>query len=157
MIVLSNVNPVTADNGTILQLIQGSKAAEAGGRNGEADQLLTRAAQLAPGHPAVLNELGLRMMQRGDAAKARELFQRATQADPNHPALWANLAVSLDALGLQQEEMEAIEKALLLDPRHLPSLLQKGAVIENRGDARNAARAARAAAAEPGTARAALS
>jgi aspartyl/asparaginyl beta-hydroxylase (cupin superfamily) len=143
VIVLSNVNPVPADNGTILQLIQGSKAAEAGGRNGEADQLLTRAAQLAPGHPAVLNELGLRMMQRGDAGKARELFQRATQADPNHPALWANFAASLDALGLQQEELEAIEKALLLDPRHLPSLLQKGALIEGRGDVRNAARAYR--------------
>src|SRR5438105_2089693 len=35
---------------------------------------------MAPGHPAVLNELGLRMMQRGDAIRARELFQRAIQA-----------------------------------------------------------------------------
>jgi aspartate beta-hydroxylase len=140
---LSNVNPVTADNGTILQLIQGSKAAEAAGRNGEADQLLARAAQLAPAHPAVLNELGLRMMQRGESAKARELFQRATQVDPGHPALWANLAASLDALGLQQEELEAIEKALAIDPRHLSSLLQKGALIEDRGDVRNAARAYR--------------
>jgi len=140
---LSNVNPVPADNGTILQLIQGSKAAEAAGRTSEADQLLARAAQLAPGHPAVLNELGLRMMQRGESAKARELFQHATQADPGHPALWANLAASLDALGLQQEELEAIEKALALEPRHLPSLLQKGALIEGRGDTRNAARAYR--------------
>src|SRR5579872_6446950 len=39
--------------------------------------------------------------------------------------------------------MEAIEKALSLDPRHLASLLQKGALIEGRGDARNAARAYR--------------
>lgn len=140
---MSNVNPVPLDNGTILRMIQASKAAESAGRASEADELLTRAAQLAPGHPAVLNELGLRMMQRGDPGKARELFQRATQADPNHPALWANLAASLDALGLQQEELEAIEKALSLDPRHLASLLQKGALIEGRGDARNAARAYR--------------
>jgi aspartyl/asparaginyl beta-hydroxylase (cupin superfamily) len=83
------------------------------------------------------------MMQRGESAKARELFQRATQADPGHPALWANLAASLDTLGLQQEELEAIEKALALEPRHLPSLLQKGALIEGRGDVRNAARAYR--------------
>ena len=48
--------------------------------------LLARVAQLAPEHPAVLNELGLRMIQRGEAVKARELFQRATLADPNHPA-----------------------------------------------------------------------
>jgi aspartate beta-hydroxylase len=140
---LSNVNPVPVDNATILRMVQASKAAETGGRAGEADQLLARAAQLAPGHPAVLNELGLRMMQRGEAAKARELFQRATQADPTHPALWANLAASLDTLGLVQEELEAIERALSIDPRHLSSLLQKAALIEGRGDVRNAARAYR--------------
>src|SRR5712671_2451672 len=124
-------------------MIQASKAAGAGGRSTEADQLLTRAAQMAPGHPAVLNELGLRMMQRGESAKARELFERATQADPGHPSLWSNLAASLSALGLAQEEMAAIERALALEPRHLASLLQKGALIEARGDARNAARAYR--------------
>src|SRR5205823_14015836 len=124
-------------------MIQASKAAGAAGRGSEADQLLARVAQLAPGHPAVLNELGLRMMQRGDAARARELFQRATSADPAHPSLWSNLAASLDALGRQQEEMAAIERALALEPRHLASLLQKGALIEARGDPRNAARAYR--------------
>jgi aspartate beta-hydroxylase len=140
---LSNVNPVPADNATILRMIQASKAAEAAGRKGEADQLLTHVAQLAPAHPAVLNELGMRMMQANEPAKARELFQRATQADPGHPALWANLAASLDALGLSQEQMEAIERALAIEPRHLSSLLQKGALIEGRGDLRNAARAYR--------------
>ena len=140
---MSNVNPVPVDNGTILRMVQAAKAAETAGRAGEADQLLARAAQLAPAHPAVLNELGLRMMQRGEAATARELFQRATQADPNHPALWANLAASLGTLGLPQEELEAIERALSIDPRHLSSLLQKGALIEGRGDLRNAARAYR--------------
>jgi len=98
---------------------------------------------MAPGHPAVLNELGLRMMQRGDAIRARELFRRAIQADPNHPSLWSNLAASLDALNLWQEETEAVERALALEPRHLASLLQKAALIEARGDARNAARAYR--------------
>ena len=140
---MSNVNPVPADNATILRMIQASKAAEMAGRQGEADQLLSRVAQLAPAHPAVLNELGMRMMQAKEPGKARELFQRATLADPGHPALWANLAASLDALGLQQEQLEAIERALAIEPRHLSSLLQKGAVIEGRGDVRNAARAYR--------------
>ena len=137
---MNNVNAAVADNATILRMIQASKAAGAAGRGSEADQLLARAAQLAPGHPAVLNELGLRMMQRGEAAKARELFQHATQADPGNPSLWSNLAASLKALNLPQEEMEAIERALALEPRHLASLLQKGALIEARGDPRNAAR-----------------
>ncbi len=121
-------------------MIQASKAALAAGRSSEADELLARVAQLAPAHPAVLNELGQRMMQRGEAGTARDLFQRATLADPNHPALWSNLASSLHALRLPQEEMEAIERALALEPRHLTALLQKGALIEDRGDARNAAR-----------------
>jgi aspartate beta-hydroxylase len=137
---LSNVNAAAADEATVVRLIQASKAAGAGGRGSESDQLLARAAQMAPGHPAVLNELGTRMMQRGEAAKARELFERATQADPGHPSLWSNLAASLNVLGLQQAEMEAIERALALEPRHLASLLQKAALIESRGDTRNAAR-----------------
>jgi aspartyl/asparaginyl beta-hydroxylase (cupin superfamily) len=121
-------------------MIQAAKAAGAAGRSGEADELLVRAAQLAPDHPAVLNELGLRMMERGEALKARELFERATSADPHHPALWSNLALSLHALRLPQEEMTALERALALEPRHLTALLQKAALIEERGDARGAAR-----------------
>ena len=155
---MSDVNAAVPDNATVLRMIQASKAAGAAGRDGEADQLLARVAQLAPAHPAVLNELGLRMMQRKEAAKARELFQRATHADPDHPSLWSNLAASLHELGLAGEEMEAIERALALEPRHLAALLQKGMLIEARGDARNAARTYRNAlatippdAAPPGT------
>jgi aspartate beta-hydroxylase len=121
-------------------MIQAAKAAAAAGRVSEADDLLARAAQAAPAHPAVLNELGLRMMQRGDAAKARDLFQRATVADPAHPALWSNLASSLHALHLPHEEMDAIERALALEPRHIGAILQKGALLEERGELRSAAR-----------------
>lgn len=127
------------------QLLQGYKAARAEGRVSEADQLLARAAQLAPAHPAVLNELGLRMAERGEASRARELFERATAADPRHPALWSNLASTLHALGLREQEMEALERALALEPRHPPALLQKGALLAERGDSRGAARIYRAA------------
>ena len=112
--------------------------------------MLTRLWRLAPNHPAVLTELGLSLMQRGEAARARELFERAAGADPSHPALWSNLASSLHALRLPEEEMQAIERALALEPRHPTALLQKGALIEERGDARNAARAYRAALATVG-------
>lgn len=137
---MNNVNTTGVDNAAIVRMVQGFKAATAAGHTAEADQLLARAAQLAPGHPAVLNELGLRMMQRGDAAKARELFERAAQADPSSPSLWSNLAAALGALNLPQDELEAIERALRLEPRHLAALLQKGAFIAATGDARNAAR-----------------
>ena len=136
---MTNANATPADNATVLSMIQASRAAGAAGRRAEAEQLLARVGQLAPTHPAVLNELGLTMMQRGEPARARELFERATKADPGHPSLWSNLAASLQALNLP-EELEAIERALALQPRHLASLLQKAAYIEKRGDARNAAR-----------------
>ena len=136
---LTNANATPADHATVLGMIQAYRAAGAAGRRAEAEQLLTRVAQLAPTHPAVLNELGLTMMQRGEPARARELFEKATQADPGHPSLWSNLAASLHALNAP-EEIDAIERALALEPRHLAALLQKGTFIEQRGDARSAAR-----------------
>lgn len=141
---MSDVNAAvggpTPDNATVLHMIQAAKSAGAAGRSTEAEQLLARVAQLAPAHPAVLNELGLQMLGRGDAAKAFELFRRATQADPKHPNLWSNLASSLHMLNRLPEELDAIERALALEPRHLASLLQKGALLEASGDPRNAAR-----------------
>ncbi|HYM42439.1 MAG TPA: aspartyl/asparaginyl beta-hydroxylase domain-containing protein [Steroidobacteraceae bacterium] len=136
---MTNANATPADNATVLGMIQAYRAAGAAGRRAEAEQLLARVGQLAPAHPAVLNELGLIMMQRGEPARARELFVRATQADPKAPSLWSNLAASLHALNAP-EEIEAIERALALEPRHLASLLQKGTFIEDRGDVRSASR-----------------
>jgi aspartate beta-hydroxylase len=154
---LSDVNATAeagADQATVMRLLNASKAASAAGRSAESDQLLARAGQLAPGHPAVLNELGVRMLAQGDAARARELFERATRADGSHPALWSNLASSLHLLKLFPEELQALERALALEPRHLASLLQKAQLIELSGDERNAARIYRNALAtiRPGTA-----
>lgn len=128
------------DDATIIRVLQASKAEAAAGRIPESDQLLARVAQQAPNHPAVLNELGVRMLARGAPDQAQALFARATLGDPKHPTLWANLASSLQKLGRRAEEIDAIEKALALEPRHLSALLQKGAYLEATGDSRNAAR-----------------
>jgi aspartyl/asparaginyl beta-hydroxylase (cupin superfamily)/uncharacterized protein HemY len=130
----------TSDDSAIIRAVQASRGALAAGKTAEAEQILVRIAQQAPGHPAVLNELGVRMMERGSPQQAHALFERATQADPTHAALWSNLASSLRALDKPQEEREALEKALALDPRHVSSLLQKGSLLEELGDQRNAAR-----------------
>jgi aspartate beta-hydroxylase len=133
--------PAPPDDQTIIRVLQASKAEADAGRMQESDQLLASVAQKAPNHPAVLNELGVRMMARGAPDRAQALFERATNADPKHPSLWANLASSLKALGRRTEEIDAIEKALAIEPRHLSALLQKGAYLEDIGDKRNAARA----------------
>jgi aspartyl/asparaginyl beta-hydroxylase (cupin superfamily) len=125
----------------VIRALMASKAEAMAGRHAQSDQLLVRIAQQAPNHPAVLNELGVRMLASGGAQQAQELFARATAAEPHHPALWANLASSLKALGLREEERDAIEKALELEPRHLSALLQKGAYLEESGELRQAARA----------------
>jgi aspartyl/asparaginyl beta-hydroxylase (cupin superfamily) len=132
--------PAPLDDAAIVRVLQASKAAEAAGRTLESDQLLARVAQQAPNHPAVLNELGVRMLARGAPDQAQALFARATLADPKHPTLWANLASSFKQLGRRADEIDAIEKALALEPRHVSALLQKGAYLEATGDVRNAAR-----------------
>jgi aspartyl/asparaginyl beta-hydroxylase (cupin superfamily) len=137
---LNTPAPAVLDDAAVVRTLQSAKAAAAAGRAGESDQILVALAQRVPNHPAVLNELGIRMMDRRDAVQARALFERATQVDPNHPSLWANLASSLKALGRTVEEMDAIQKALELAPRHLSALLQKGAHQEDAGDVNAAAR-----------------
>jgi aspartate beta-hydroxylase len=138
---VNTVAPTPLDDAAIIRVLQASKAEAAAGRIPESDQLLARVAQQAPNHPAVLNELGVRMLGRGAPEQAHALFARATTANPKHPSLWANLASSLKALGRRTEEIDAIEKALELEPRHVSALLQKGAYLEETGDTRNAARA----------------
>ncbi len=137
---MNTAAPAPMDDATIIRVLQASKAEAAAGRMAESDQLLARLARQAPNHPAVLNELGVRMLNRGAAEQAHALFERATIGDPRHPSLWANLASSLKALGRPEQEMNAIEKALELEPRHLSALLQKGQFLERSGDVRAAAR-----------------
>jgi aspartate beta-hydroxylase len=142
---VNSAAPVPLDEAMIIRVLQASKAEEAAGRIPESDQLLANVAQRAPNHPAVLNELGVRMLARGVPDQAQLLFSRAASANPNQPAIWANLASSLKALGRRLEEFDAIEKALALEPRHLSALLQKGDYLEQAGDPRNAAQAYQAA------------
>jgi aspartate beta-hydroxylase len=137
---LNTSAPAVLDDAAVARTLQSVKAAAAAGRAGESDQILVALAQRAPNHPAVLNELGIRMLDRREAVQAHALFERATRIDPSHPSLWANLASSLKALGRRPEEMDAIQRALELNPRHLSALLQKGAALEDAGDAQNAAR-----------------
>jgi aspartyl/asparaginyl beta-hydroxylase (cupin superfamily) len=142
---MNSAAPTPLDEATIVRVLQAAKAEEAAGRMSESDQLLANVAQRAPNHPAVLNELGVRMMARGVADQAQLLFSRAASANPGQPSIWANLASSLKALGRRVEEFDAIEKALALEPRHLSALLQKADYFEWSGDPRNAAQAYQAA------------
>ncbi len=137
---MSAAAPTALDEPTINRILLASKAEQAAGRLAESDRLLAGLGQRVPNHPAVLNELGVRMLTRGAAEQAQLLFSRAALANPEQPAIWANLASSFKALGRRAEEFDAIEKALALEPRFLSALLQKAAYLDEMNDSRNAAR-----------------
>jgi len=124
---------------TILRMTRRPGGARAAA-TGEADQLLARVEQLRARAPALLNELGLRMMQRGEALKARSCSS-GDRGRPEHtPALVVQPGLEPARAAPAAGRDGAIERALALEPRHLTALLQKGNLIEDRGDARNAAR-----------------
>src|SRR5579863_282228 len=80
---VNTASPAPLDDATIIRTLQASKAEAAAGRMPESDQLLAGVAQRAPNHPAVLNELGVRMLGRGAADQAQQLFSRAAAANPS--------------------------------------------------------------------------
>src|ERR1700745_3303318 len=67
---------MSADQSSILRILQAASAAGAAGRSHEAEELLARAARLAPEHPAVLNQRGLQLMERGEPAPPRRAVGR---------------------------------------------------------------------------------
>jgi aspartyl/asparaginyl beta-hydroxylase (cupin superfamily) len=112
------------------------RAAEAGrqGQSQEAARLLAEAERRAPGHPAVLNALGLAAQRTGDHAGAARYYQRATQADPQALPLWINLAAAHRVLGDAAGEEEALTRALEIDQRDFMANLRLAELHERMGD-----------------------
>lgn len=123
----------------VRQLVDAAERAFAAGRESESDQFLDQARREAPGHPLVLNQGGLRELRQGRSQSAVELFQRAIAADARLVGARINLATALGDLGRDEEELAALDGALKVEPRNILALLQKGALIERRGNARDAA------------------
>jgi aspartate beta-hydroxylase len=132
----------TASNDTqVRQLIDAAQRAHAGGRHDEAGRLIEQARTVAPEHPLVLNAVGMRALNAGDAATARRTLERAISIAPELPALYFSLALICRASGDAKAEMAAIEKALARDPYFFLALLQKATLLERLGKSRDAATA----------------
>jgi tetratricopeptide (TPR) repeat protein len=67
-------------------------AAKRGGRHADALAHFLRAADLDPGDPSLLNEIGIARVGVGDLAAARRAFEAALAADPGYAPARANLA-----------------------------------------------------------------
>lgn len=133
------MNTTTPPDLRIRQLVDAAERAFAAGKQTESDQFLGQAQREAPTHPLVLNQGGLRELRQGRSQAAADLFQRAIAADARLVGARINLATALGDLGREDEELDALDGALKVEPRNILALLQKGALIERRGQSREAA------------------
>lgn len=123
----------------IRELMEAVDRADRIGNRAEADRNLQRALELAPGHPGILNAMGMRALLSGDAKAAQPLLEQATLADPSSATLWLNLALAWRELKDEARELEAVDKALAADPRAFTALLHKARLLERQGKAKAAA------------------
>ena len=109
-------------------------------RDADASACLQRAEALMPRHPLVLHEKARRFLMSGQAASATPLVEQAAAAAPAHLPFWLTLATAYRLQRRFTEELAALEKVLALDPLHVGGLLLKGAVLDELGMHRTAAR-----------------
>ena len=132
------MNQTASSDAQVRALVDAAQRASAAGRREDAIRALQQAQALAPEHPQVLNALGMHALNAGDAAGARNLFERALAGHSQAPELWLGLALSCRALRDPQGELTALDKALALDPYFFLALMQKAALLERQGDAKQA-------------------
>src|SRR4249919_3658606 len=123
----------------IRRIVGAAEQARLAGRREEARGFLSQAQAMAPDHALVLNEVGVDKLHAGDASGARPFLERAIEKDEKNPTLWLNLAAAFRRLNLPDDEMKALERVLAIEPRHLLGLLQKGSLLELRGQPKAAA------------------
>jgi Flp pilus assembly protein TadD len=83
----------------------------------EAQKLLGRAAELAPGHPDVFYLLGVLYVRLNEFDKARNALEKATQLDSNHARALAALGTVLSNQGEYAAAIPILKKAIGLNDR----------------------------------------
>jgi len=82
----------------------------------------------------------LSALQAGDVTRAHSLLDQAAAADPRDPDVPLNRALALRMRGDLRGALAALDQALALDPYSLMALLSKGAVLEQIGAPKDAAK-----------------
>ena len=79
----------------------------------KAVQYAEAAYKLAPDHPAIMDTLGMLLLEKGDTARGLDLLRKAAAAAPGHAEIRLNLARGLIAAGQKDEarkELDALAK-----------------------------------------------
>jgi len=84
--------------------------------------------------PRHLNDVGMRALASGDAARALTAFSAAAELDPNAPALWLNIAKAQRLLYDDSGERAALDRVLGLDAINLTALIRKAELLQRRGE-----------------------
>jgi predicted TPR repeat methyltransferase len=100
-----------------------------GGRLDDALNRFGRAAELAPGRPSVLRNLGITHMQLGQWEEALQPLEQALAAEPEAVDAWVALALSRQRLGLAWEALQAFERVRALAPDHALAWGESGCVL----------------------------
>ena len=124
-------------------LVTRAENAERIGRRDEAFALWSELIANFPEHPRALFLRGRRRMDKGDAAGALELLTQSEALDASLPEAPFFAAVCHRHLRNPGAALDAVERALALDPYYFMALLSKGAILEDIGKPRLAARAYR--------------
>ncbi|MFV8816695.1 tetratricopeptide repeat protein [Haliea sp. E17] len=104
------------DNATALNAL-GYTLADQTDRLDEAEALISRALELQPGEPAILDSMGWLLYRKGDLPGALRYLTRAYASFPD-PEVAAHLGEVLWASGEQDKARQVWQGGLLADPQH---------------------------------------
>ncbi len=92
------------------------------------------ALRLLPGHPGVLNNLGVVLEKLGRLEEALDKYETVRKLTPPHPGLLNNCGVVLRKLGRPAEALQRFEAALALKPDYAEVLTNRGNLLVEQLD-----------------------
>jgi tetratricopeptide (TPR) repeat protein len=110
----------------------------------DAEALLRKATQLAPGHTMAWTMLGGILQESNRHAESMDAYQAALRSDPSSAAAWSGIGIAHSHAGNFDKAIEAFERAIALRPGNANVQLSYGHALKTRGDQQAALRAYRA-------------
>jgi len=110
---------------------------------GDAEALLRRASQIAPGYSEVLMLLGSVLLERNRFSDAAKTFEKLIKLHPDSDAAWAGLGQALARGDQTEKSEEAFAHAIELNPNVPLVQMSYGHILKTNGDQEKALKAFR--------------